>query len=132
MGRWGRFDLAVAGEVLYIFRASDTSVFESAVQLFRTAAFLLNGDGDDTRCACGGEDAAKRDGAGCAGVLCFVYTPRYRGMGPAIRRAAAECGLAFRTVNRCACVPTLSRACVVLCGCLTRCTASLRRRLSAE
>lgn len=35
-----------------------------------------------------------------AGVFVFVYTPRYRGMGAAVREACARLGVHMRTMNR--------------------------------
>jgi hypothetical protein len=34
------------------------------------------------------------------GVFCFVYTPRYRGMGVAIKAACAQAGVSMRTIHR--------------------------------
>ncbi len=64
----------------------DTAMEELARTMLCTAARLLRPANEDSVCG--------------AGVCVFVYTPRYRGMGPAIRRACASLGLAMGSINR--------------------------------
>lgn len=114
-----RFDLAVAGEVLYLHRGGEEGwgIQDQARALFATAKQLLK----QRRCACSlappasaaattNADAHAMDvdheqrsvspcGPAAAGVCLMVYSPRYHEMGPAVRAGAAEAGMHYRTVD---------------------------------
>lgn len=76
----GRFDLGVAAEVLYIFRSdpADANIEDKCASLLLCAGRLLSEKG----------------------VLLIVYKPRYPGMGPSIRRAAARVGWSMVPISR--------------------------------
>lgn len=89
----GRFDLVVIGEGLYVHRgAACGSVEEHAALLFGTARDALE------PCSCGSVGSINARGAnsGCsAGAVLLLFSPRYRGMGAAVRAAAGAAGLAW-------------------------------------
>lgn len=111
-----RFDLLLASEVFYIHRG-DTSgrgIADQAAALFACARRLLRGgDGADDHSDAlqppcphddGGVSAAAVDGGfsppRSCGLLLLVYSPRYRGMGPAVRAGAAAGRMALATLHR--------------------------------
>lgn len=138
----GTFHAVIASEVLYIhwvrychmyaalcdprIPPQDDDVAMSAVALsFLTTAAALLWPTTPSSSSLPCEDDST-DG----GIILFVYTPRYRGMGPAIRAAAAALSLHMCTLHR-SCVVNEEQAATgkffsLRTVVLSRCASSLR------